>query len=162
MHAVSRGTTTAMNNPVEHRQDLWDKTLIDGWIADWSMRKTIWHYRAGVGHPWQPEEGGDMTFFAPLKRAPRVMAEIFFNTRVFIAFALPTTNRWLYAGARGPRLLKIITTESRVLVKAVRKAQQKSKPYRDTRTAKLSAQGKAIGGRLLHQGFHAGDGRVKS
>ena len=101
----------------QHRQELWDQMLIENWLKDRTMWAVIASYRLGCGYPEQMQHYEE--FLAKVKRAPRVFWEMRRPVRAFMADALPTTSRWLWAGARGERVMRILTTESRVKPHAI-------------------------------------------
>lgn len=113
----------------EVRQDLWDQLLIEGWLKESYMWIVFRDYAYGCGDYTQPGniEKNDIEYMAKVRRGIRTAWELKLPVRAFFDLALPTTNKWLWAGARGERVIKILTHESRVqggVVDARRKKNQ--------------------------------------
>lgn len=118
----------ATKSNVDVRQELWDQFLVEGWIADRKMWQVVmaYYYSRGDYELLHSHQDDVVKYMAAVRRGVRGAWECKMPVRAFFDLALPTTNKWLWAGARGERVTKILTSESRVAVKAVSSRYQKN------------------------------------
>lgn len=131
-------------NTVDIRQELWDRLLIEGWLDESYMWIVFWQYAYGRGDYSQVNnpEKNDIEYMANVRRGIRNAFEKNLPVRAFFDLALPTTNKWLWAGARGERVMKILAQESRVqgCVANARRQKNRSRLSPNKHSVKLHEQ----------------------
>jgi hypothetical protein len=156
-YANPEGNEPSKGEIGQHRQDLWDQTLLSGWITESRMPTSLKAYMMGCGLQDNfPSLYDLLRWMRPLKRAPRDIGECLMPTRAFMALALPTTSRWLWAGLRGDRVLKHLSAESRVHAKVAHKrhASVADARYRMKREADLVFRKRSILAEKLDGIYH--------
>lgn len=132
-------------NAAETPQQLWDLLLVDGWRGDWPIAKVCAYWFRSQ----EIENTVDtIDCLAKIKRAPREPWELRMPVRAFVANVLPITSRWLWAGARGDRIMKILQGEQRIKIK------RSSQKYESTKAK--DAPPKELRGRYRYFDMHGG------